>query len=342
MSESGGHRPFYLVTKPSNADGGFGVAFWQSAGATAAEAGAEGGAPAAQAEQGAAENADVQAAASAAPPSAVACGGAVTPLLDSMRLHTMLSAGNAGFSSEGADSVAASAATPSAFCSYLRTVGLLGCRPYLLLQPLVPQLAQNYEIKIYFLQRKVFFASLVYGKEKLVAKVVRPATDPQLFTYLQPLIDESLRALDALPSDGPHDPKILMRVDWGVGEPLLPTGGTATDEGAAAAAGDVAEGPSAAEEEAAGSEGFLKRALVKRASSHAPPAKRLKRSQQEHAAAPLTGPSRHFINEVEIHPGYYVDWDETPDETIAPLAAAYGEYLVKLLAEKRASAGGAS
>ena len=53
--------------------------------------------------------------------------------------------------------------------------------------------------------------------------------------------------------------------------------------------------------------------------------------------APLAGPQRHFINEVEIHPGYYVDWDPTPDETIAPLAQAYGEYITRLLTERRAA-----
>ena len=49
------------------------------------------------------------------------------------------------------------------------------------------------------------------------------------------------------------------------------------------------------------------------------------------AEAPLSGEEAYFINEVEIHPGYYVDWDEAPDETIEPLAEAYGEYLVELL-----------
>ena len=50
---------------------------------------------------------------------------------------------------------------------------------------------------------------------QLMARVVRPSTDPQLFAYLEPLIDRSIQALNALPADGPHDPKILMRVDWG-------------------------------------------------------------------------------------------------------------------------------
>ena len=58
---------------------------------------------------------------------------------------------------------------------------------------------------------------------------------------------------------------------------------------------------------------------------------------EAHTQAPLAGPQRHFINEVEIHPGYYVDWDPTPDETIAPLAEAYGEYITRLLTERRAA-----
>ena len=67
----------------------------------------------------------------------------------------------------------------------------------------------------------------------------------------------------------------------------------------------------------------------------AAPQKKLKRSMESHSVAPLTGPCRHFINEVEIHPGYYVDWDDTPDETIVPLANAYGEYLTRLFEERR-------
>ena len=51
--------------------------------------------------------------------------------------------------------------------------------------------------------------------------------------------------------------------------------------------------------------------------------------------APLDGPTRHFINEIEIHPGYYVDWDDTPDLTIEPLARAYGDYLTMLAGERR-------
>ena len=79
---------------------------------------------------------------------------------------------------------------------------------------------------------------------------------------------------------------------------------------------------------------FLKRALVKRAGSLAAPQKKLKRSMESLDAAPLSGPNRHFINEVEIHPGYYVDWDETPDETLGPLAQAYGEYITQILSER--------
>ena len=34
---------------------------------------------------------------------------------------------------------------------------------------------------------------------------------------------------------------------------------------------------------------------------------------------------RYVLNEVELHPGFYVDWDPDPDATIEPLAHAYGE-----------------
>ena len=85
-----------------------------------------------------------------------------------------------------------------------------------------------------------------------------------------------------------------------------------------------------------GQEAFLKRALVKRAASLAAPQKRLKKSMDGHVhGAPLDGPTRHFINEIEIHPGYYVDWDDTPDLTIEPLARAYGDYLTMLAGERR-------
>ena len=177
-----------------------------------------------------------------------------------------------------------------------------------------------------------------------------------------------MRALATLPEDGPHDPKILMRVDWGVGAPLQPaardTTVAAAPETAAAAAGTLAESADAApplapssavaaptaDADAAGADdapsrddqhgpAFLKRALVKRAASLAAPQKRLKKSMESNAdGAPLTGPTRHFINEIEIHPGYYVDWDPTPDLTIEPLANAYGTYLTRLINERRDAA----
>ena len=328
---------FHLVTKPSNADGGFGVAFWENA-------------PQAQQQQqqqqrqpSLGENADVQKTAEEAAPTPTptptlptassSCAATQSPrLTETLQLRTMLSAGCTVASTAGGEE------SVSPLMAYLRDVGFVGARPHLLLQPLVPLLAQHYEIKIYFLQRKAFFASLVYGKEKLLAKVVRPSTDPSLFAYLEPLIDKSLEALSAMPEDGPHDPKILMRVDWGTGEPLLPAK-------ASVPAGAANEADGEEEEEAvetadrggsgASGEAFLKRALVKRAASLAAPQKKLKRSMESHSVAPLTGPCRHFINEVEIHPGYYVDWDDTPDETIVPLANAYGEYLTRLFEERR-------
>ncbi|KOO21928.1 hypothetical protein Ctob_001850 [Chrysochromulina tobinii] len=132
--------------------------------------------------------------------------------------------------------------------------------------------------------------------------------------YVRPLIAESQRALDALPPDGPHDPKILMRVDWGTGEPLL-----------------AASSPT---QQAEDSGAFrLDKAIVKKASSLAAPERKLQRSLAERTHAPLVGPLGHFINEIEIHPGYYVDWDDTPDETIEPLARAYGEYITRVLSE---------
>eukprot|EP00900_Chrysochromulina_parva_P021751 jgi/Chrpa1/4209/Chrysochromulina_OHIO_Genome00017470-RA len=173
---------------------------------------------------------------------------------------------------------------------------------------------RHYEIKLYFLKRSPFYASLTYGKSQLLARVVRPSTHPRLFEYLQPLIAESQRALDALPPDGPHDPKILMRVDWGTGEPLL-----------------AASSPT---QQAEDSGAFrLDKAIVKKASSLAAPERKLQRSLAERTHAPLVGPLGHFINEIEIHPGYYVDWDDTPDETIEPLARAYGEYITRVLSE---------
>jgi hypothetical protein len=44
------------------------------------------------------------------------------------------------------------------------------------------------------------------------------------------------------------------------------------------------------------------------------------------------------LNEVELHPGFYVDWDPDPDATIEPLAHAYGEHCCTLLADARARA----
>ena len=247
-------------------------------------------------------------------------------------------------SSSPSSSSASSSPSSCAFMRYLRDVGFVGKRPHLLLQPLVPLLAQHYEIKIYFLEREPFYASLVYGKEKLMARVVRPSTDAALFDYLAPLLDESRRALDALPPDGPHDPKILMRVDWGTGEPLLPARADRAEEGGADADGAADADAAGAAESGGGSDGgaFLKRALVKRAGSLAAPQKKLKRSMDAHRHAPLTGASRHFINEIEIHPGYYVDWDDTPDETIAPLADAYGRYLTRVLGERQHAAAAAA
>jgi hypothetical protein len=381
-------RPFYLVTKPSNADGGFGVAFWEGstarASAVAPEPASEGFSARASdrlTDGGATENADVQHPSSSHSSSsatrtradaAEAGRGTATTrsLLDSLKLRMMLTAGQApdairrladtdpapssslgrvptggtggGGGGDPAVGDVSGADSEWDFLTYLRTVGFVGQRPHLLLQPLVPLLAQHFEIKIYFLRRKVFFASLVYGKEKLYAKVVRPSTDADLFEYLEPLVRESVRALEALPSDGPLDPKILMRVDWGTGEPLLPDAEGGADGESSACGSDgtatVREGGGGG----SGSDGgaFLKRVLVKRASSLGPPQKRLKRSMDTHSRAPLTGTHRHFINEVEIHPGYYVDWDETPDETIGPLADAYGEYLVQLLSERTSAQAG--
>ena len=388
------HSPFHLVTKPSNADGGFGVAFWEAAarrtfvatsGAQAAStrAGREGSTPAGGEVGGEAENADLQrappTAATTATASAAATGACThsssaavraspgnaqcgaqpataqkaKTLVGSLQLRAMLTAGNdipgiaAAASScndkgekekesEEKEEKEEEEGEGSAFCDYLRAVGFVGNRPHVLLQPLVPSLAQHFEIKIYFLMRQPFYAALVYGKEKLMAKVARPSTDPALFAYLEPLLHESIRALEELPPDGPHDPKILMRVDWGTGEPLLPPTSEAAEAAGATEAADGAEASSTTADEASSKEsGFLKRALVKRAGSLAAPQKKLKRSMDVHRTAPLTGSQRHFINEVEIHPGYYVDWDATPDATLEPLGKAYGDYIVRLLTERR-------
>ena len=129
------------------------------------------------------------------------------------------------------------------------------------------------------------------------------------------------------------------RVDWGVGEPLLPEKADGARDDAAAA---EEEGDATPANEPTRGSGFLKRALVKRAGSLAAPQKKLKRSMDAYRHAPLTGASRHFINEIEIHPGYYVDWDDTPDETIAPLADAYGRYLTRVLGERQHAAAAAA
>ena len=47
---------------------------------------------------------------------------------------------------------------------------------------------------------------------------------------------------------------------------------------------------------------------------------------------------RYVLNEVELHPGFYVDWDPEPDATSEPLAHAYGEHCCTLLADARARA----
>ena len=200
-------------------------------------------------------------------------------LLRSLQLRTLLTNGCDVDAPPELDSAGADAAdaADAPFVRYLRDVMFTGGRPHMLVQPLVPQLGQNFEIKIYFLKRVPFFASLVYGKERLLARVVRPSTHPQIWSYLGPMIAESKRALDALPSDGPGDPKILMRVDWGVGEPLLPEGSGPSNS------------PSAETSDAPKADGSLKRALVRRANSLAAPNKRLRKSMEEHGSAPLAG-----------------------------------------------------
>jgi hypothetical protein len=113
----------------------------------------------------------------------------------------------------------------------------------------------------------------------------------------------------------------------------------------------------------------VQRDIVQRASSLGPPQKRLKLQQKQHAEAPLEelnpnpnpnpNPNSHsnptlplpaiptpnqapleeyVLNEVELHPGFYVDWDPDPDATIEPLAHAYGEHCCTLLADARARA----
>lgn len=139
-------------------------------------------------------------------------------------------------------------------------------------------------------------------------QVVRPSTDPELFTYIQPLVVESLRALDALPPDGPADPKVLMRVDWGAGEPLLPflpSGAQLATEisfGGSVQGGGAEGGSMGSSRKQSGKEsGSLKRAIVMRAGSLGPPQKKLK-AAMERGTARLGGKQGHFINEVELHP----------------------------------------
>ena len=40
------------------------------------------------------------------------------------------------------------------------------------------------QVKIYFLRRRLFFAALSYGKERTMAQVVRPSTDPEVILRL--------------------------------------------------------------------------------------------------------------------------------------------------------------
>ena len=111
-----------------------------------------------------------------------------------------------------------------------------------------------------------------------------------------------------------------MRVDWGCA-------GGGEDEGGGGGGGadDVAAS--------------LRRDIVQRASSLGPPQKKLARAMAAHAdGAPLSGDGAHIINEIELHPGFYVDWDETPDQTIEPLAQAYGEYIQRVVDEQAARA----
>jgi len=350
--------PFRLVSKPSNADGGYGVAFWMGGGSETAADG----------------------------------GSSTLPLLSSLRLGAILTCGcdlpslrppplpprrasrGASRRSSKADDPPA-AASPSAatdapapverppFLRYLDSVGLSDGRPHVLLQPLVPLLSRHFELKLYFLKREPFFAALVYGKEAVVARVARPATDPALFAYLAPLLAESRRALETLPSDGRFDPKILMRVDWCVGAPELPVQPSAEElarqvqqapvgaevlEAVAAVGVAVAGGADGGvmrsgrpADPAPPSPRSLKRSLCWRATDAASPERRLRESQETHGTAPLSGEGAHFINEVEIQPGFYVDWDDDPDRTIEPLADAYGEYLVQVLQERRKEREGA-
>eukprot|EP00962_Isochrysis_galbana_P039201 scaffold14028_cov83-Isochrysis_galbana.AAC.3 len=235
------YAPFRLVSKPSNADGGYGVAFWfgGGSGCECSTAGAVVGL------------------------TSGSVGPSGLPLVSSLRLGAILTSGcdlpglrdppaaprrstrrahsppaappqAANAMPQAADvlpkaadaprragggencAAAANAAAPAGvplFLRYLDSVGLSQGRPHVLLQPMVPSLPLHFELKLYFLHRVPLFAALVYGKEAVVARVARPNTDAPLFAYLAPLLKASRRALDALPADGRFDPKILMRVD---------------------------------------------------------------------------------------------------------------------------------
>jgi hypothetical protein len=391
------HAPFRLVSKPSSADGGYGVAFW-SGGGGAADSGppTSGRVPLLGCD------------------SADGLGPSALPLLSSLRLRAILTSGcdlpslrdppprapprratrrthpkasgaparspdgekTAGSANAPApDGAAASAESrPPPFLRYLESVGFHDGRPNVLLQPIVPSLPLHFEIKIYFLQRQPFFAALVYGKESVVARVARPDTDGALFAYLSTLLEASRRAIEALPSDGRMDPKVLLRVDWCVGAPeevaqggaqvSASTVGWGAEEGGGGEearagreggsrvlnSGIVAPHPGNREGEAVGddracapaarsanafSPRSLKRSLVWHATDAAAPERRLREAMETHGVAPLCGPLGHFINEVEIQPGFYVDWDTQPDRTIEPLADAYGEYLTRVIQARR-------
>ncbi len=291
---------FQVVSKPSNADGGYGVAFWTAA-------------------------AGEPALLSRLRLGAILSCGCKLPALDVAppsppTARTTRSRGRKRSASRSASPPAATALHASAplgamnhadapFVKYLESVGFCGGRPHVLLQPLMKELGRHYEVKIYFLRRRLFYAALTYGKERVVARVVRPSTDAALFRYLQPLVDESVRALDLLPEDGPLNPGILMRVDWCVRS-------CNDEEPGATRVGAYAGAP-------------LREELRWRASSLSEPNARLQR--QMRAQPEGASLAAHFINEIEIHPGFYVDWDDEPDATLEPLAAAYGDYIQQLL-----------
>ena len=174
-----------LVTKPSNADGGFGVAFWEVPRVTPPAGEVDSAAPAPATEPAQAsvdENVDAQHATVAGAP---ACGaGDDLHLVSRLQCGAMLTCGcdlpavTAAAASSGNDGAehgqAQHGGKESAFFRYVRDVAFASARPHLLLQPLVPQLAHNFEIKIYFLRRTLFYAALTYGKERLLAKVPQP------------------------------------------------------------------------------------------------------------------------------------------------------------------------